>query len=277
MLAAFGAAATHALAFAATPSNSLTAVIAYYPPSLPANDFHPSLNILLHLPASHAFAPASSSRVTVRVYPDVVAGFAEPKHAAFDKVAGALGFSRTLALLRRMVGPNIDLEEIWAEHLKYEFTEKDADATMDTMVKEPYVNHIPTCTGGIGYNDLLRFYRDYFIPGNPPSLKMKLVSRTVGADRVVDEMILRFRHTCEIPWMLPGVPPTNKECEVALVSIVCMRGRKLYHEHIYWDQATVLVQLGLLDPKGLPVIGSEAAWKVQDEKSVESNSLIKNW
>ena len=167
-----------------------------------------------------------------------------------------------------------------------EFVTKDVDATMSTMVQEPYVNHIPTITGGIGYKDLHRFYRDYFIPGNPPSLKMKLISRTVGTDRVVDEMHMSFRHTQEMPWMLPEVKPTNKDVEVALVVIVCIRGGKLYHEHIYWDQASVLVQIGLLDPNlvlgasgkaRLPVVDGAGARKVLDESGVRSNGLISNW
>jgi hypothetical protein len=123
-----------------------------------------------------------------------------------------------------------------------EFVERDVDATMQTMVPQPYVNHIPTMTGGIGYKDLHRFYKDYFIPNNPPSMRIRLLSRTVGADRVVDEMYVYFRHTQEIPWMLPGVAPTDKEVEVIVVSVVCIRGGKLYHEHIHWDQATVLVR-----------------------------------
>ena len=154
------------------------------------------------------------------------------------------------------------------------------------MVAEPSVNHIPTLTGGIGRKDLHRFYRDYFIPGNPPSLKMRLLSRTVGTDRVADEMYVSFRHTQEVPWMLPGVKPTDKEVEVALVAIVCIRGGKLYQEHIYWDQATVLAQIGLLDPelvpggqvaKRLPIVGREGARKVIDEGSAESNRLIPGW
>lgn len=157
---------------------------------------------------------------------------------------------------------------------------------METMVAEPYVNHVPTLTGGIGYEDLHRFYKDYFIPGNPPSMRMRLVSRTIGTDRIVDEMHVSFRHTQEIPWMLPGIEPTNKEVEVALVAICCIRGGKLYHEHIYWDQATVLVQTGLLDPKlvpggkksdRLPVVGASGARKVLDESSSQSNELISSW
>lgn len=189
-----------------------------------------------------------------------------------------------------------------------EFATKDAVATMTTMVAEPYVNHIPTITGGIGYKDLLRFYRDYFIPNNPPSLQLKLVSRTVGVDRVVDEMLISFRHTQVIDWyvearqlpatvsnllicprMLPDVPPTDKQVSIALVGVICIRGGKLYHEHLYWDQASVLVQVGLLDPKlvpesmrakglsRLPAYGAETAMKVLDETSVPSNELIGAW
>jgi len=180
----------------------------------------------------------------------------------------------------------VDLEKVWEEHVALEFVTKDVDATMATMVAEPYVNHIPTLTGGIGYKDLHRFYRDYFIPGNPPSLKMKLLSRTVGTDRVVDEMHLSFKHTQVMPWLLPDVEPTKKDVEVALVVIVCIRGGKLYHEHIYWDQASVLVQIGLLDPKSLPsknvqgrlpVVDGAGARKVVDESSIRSNELISSW
>jgi hypothetical protein len=170
-----------------------------------------------------------------------------------------------------------------------EFKTKDAAKTLTTMVPKPYVNHVPTMTGGIGYKNLLRFYGEFFIPDNPPSLRMKLISRTVGVDKVVDELFLSFDHTQEISWMLPGIPATDKHVEVALVCVICMRGGKLYHEHIYWDQASVLVQVGLLDPKHippafkdmgvkrLPVVGAEGARKVWDESSEPSNELIEEW
>ena len=182
-----------------------------------------------------------------------------------------------------------ELESVWEKHIGREFVSKDAAATMAGMVEEPYVNHVPTMTGGIGQKDLFLFYRDYFIPRNPPSLRMKLVSRTIGVDRVVDEMIISFKHTQEVPWILPGVPATDKLVHVAVVTVVCLRGGKLYHEHIYWDQASVLVQIGLLDPKmvpgsmkskglkQLPVYGAEAAAKVLDEESHPSNELIPGW
>lgn len=100
---------------------------------------------------------------------------------------------------------------------------------------------------------------------------MTLLSRTIGVDRVVDEMHIRFKHTEEVPWMLPEIPATNKTVEILVVSIVALRGGKLYQEHVYWDQASVLVQIGLLDPKllpqsakdlglqSLPVVGRKAA------------------
>ena len=146
---------------------------------------------------------------------------------------------------------------------------------------QSHVSELTECshcrTGGIGFKDLHRFYKDFFIVGNPPSMQMRLLSRTVGVNRVADELYFSFRHTQEIPWLLPGVKPTNKSVEVILVCIICIRGSKLYHEHIYWDQASVLAQIGLIDPKLLPVCGAAAARKVLDEKSQPSNELIPNW
>lgn len=204
-------------------------------------------------------------------------GFAEHTLAAYDRHATSLSFSRTLALLRSTVGPLVDLEAVRDEHVLSEFKKKDLNKVMGTMSEDPYVNYVATCTGGVGYTDLYRFYKDYFIPNNPQSMKITPVSRTVGSDRVVDEMVLRFRHTCEMPYFLPGVKPTGKEVEIAVVSIVRVAGGKLYHEHVYWDQASVLVQLGLLNPEGLPAVGRESARKLLDMRAVESNKLIPNW
>jgi hypothetical protein len=213
----------------------------------------------------------------IRLY-DCAPGFVEPQSPTYDRLAAGLAFSRTLALLRYTIGPeNVDLESIWDEHMLYEFTDKDVDKTLGTMVPNPCVNHVPTMTGGVGYDNLYRFYKDFFIPKNPPNMRMTLVSRTVGSDRIVDEMVATFTHTCEMPWMLPGVAPTYKDVEIALVSVVCIRGGKLFHEHIYWDQASVLVQIGLLDKALLPVAGAESARKVLDDRSIPSNGLIKDW
>ena len=150
---------------------------------------------------------------------------------------------------------------------------RDVDATMAMMVAEPYVNHIPTMTGAVGQTELHRFYKNHFVNANPDDTALIPVSRTVGADRVVDEMIFEFTHDREIDWMQPGVAPTGKRVRIPLVAIVNFRGPKLYHEHIYWDLASVqasvlasvLAQIGVLDPKDLPVAGVATAQKMLDE------------
>jgi carboxymethylenebutenolidase len=147
---------------------------------------------------------------------------------------------------------------------------------MATMVASPYVNHIPTMTGGVGHDQLKRFYKYHFIGGNPPDTMLTPVSRTVGADQIVDEMLFSFTHTSEIDWLLPGIAPTGRRVEVPLVAIVRFVGDKVAHEHIYWDQASVLVQIGRLDPTGLPVAGIETARKVID-KTKPSNALMARW
>lgn len=155
-----------------------------------------------------------------------------------------------------------DLAQLWEEHTRHEFATRDVEATLATMVEDAYVNHIPVLTGGHGKEALRRFYSRDFIPSMPPDTTLTPVSRTVGEDQIVDEMIFSFTHTQEMPWMLPGVAPTNRQVEVPLVAIVRFRGDKLAHEHIYWDQASVLKQIGLLDDASLPVFGAETAQKV---------------
>ena len=169
-----------------------------------------------------------------------------------------------------------DLVTLWEAHCGYEFVTRDVDATMATMVDQPYVNHIPTMTGGVGHDNLYRFYKHHFIPTTPADTKLVPISRTIGADRIVDEMLFCFTHDNEIDWMLPGVAPTGKYVEIPLVAIVRFRGDKLYNEHIYWDQASVLVQIGLLDAKLLPTAGIETARKLLDE-TLPSNTLMKRW
>jgi carboxymethylenebutenolidase len=166
------------------------------------------------------------------------------------------------------------LNDLWEKHLGEEFATRDADATMDTMVPDAYVNHIPVLTGGVGQEQLREFYSRHFIPKMPPDTQIEPISRTIGTDRLVDEMIFRFTHTMEMDWMLPGVAATGKHVECALVVIVQFREGKLAHEHIYWDQASVLVQLGLLDAGKLPVAGGETARKLSD-RSIPSNELIR--
>ena len=159
-----------------------------------------------------------------------------------------------------------DLSQLWEEHTRHEFVTRDTESTLATMVDDAYVNHVPVLTGGFGKEALRRFYSRHFIPSMPPDTTLTPISRTVGADQIVDEMIFSFTHTQEMPWMLPGVAPTNRHVEVPLVSIVRFREGKLAHEHIYWDQASVLKQIGLLTDPALPVFGNETARKVADPR-----------
>ena len=202
--------------------------------------------------------------------------FARTGGMHYDRPAHMMAHSRSIALFRRVMGPHYDLSALWETHTMHEFATRDVDATMKTMVAQPYVNHIPTLTGGVGHDQLKRFYKHHFIPTTPKDTRLIPISRTIGADRLVDEMLFCFTHDIEIDWMLPGIAPTGKYVEIPLVAIVNFRGDKLYHEHIYWDQASVLVQIGKLDPKGLPVAGIETANKLKDEK-LPSNALMKKW
>jgi len=165
------------------------------------------------------------------------------------------------------------LSALWEDHVRFEFATRDTEDTLATMVEDAYVNHIPVLTGGVGRDALRTFYSRRFIPQMPPDTEMTPVSRTIGDDQIVDEMVFRFTHSIRMDWMLPGLAPTGKRVEIPLVAIVRFRAGKLAHEHIYWDQASVLVQLGLLDPAILPVAGRESARKALDPR-LPSNALI---
>jgi carboxymethylenebutenolidase len=243
--------------------------------------------IAFHFAANDKFTPpdtiaairaafAGSPKAEFYVYPGADHAFNAPERASYNKPASLMAHSRSLAVFRAVLGPHYNLSDLWDKHTEYEFGTRDAEATMKTMVAQPYVNHVPTMTGGVGHDDLLRFYKHHFIPRTPKDTRLVPISRTIGVDRVVDEMIFCFTHDIEIDWMLPGIKPTGKYVEIPLVAIVCLRGDKLYHEHIYWDQASVLVQIGVLDPTGLPVAGVETARKVLDEK-LPSNTKMARW
>ena len=137
------------------------------------------------------------------------------------------------------------LEALWAEHIAGEFVEKDVEATLQTMVEDACVNHVPVNTGGRGKRELRRFYRDDFIPSWPDDLVMTPINRIVGQDQLADEMHLSFTHSRPMEWFLPGIPPTHKRVEIDLIVVVQFRGDKLACERIYWDQTTVLRQVGL--------------------------------
>lgn len=243
--------------------------------------------MVLHFAGEDKFVPAAAVKkiqaafrsredVEIYVYPGVDHAFNNHERPSYHRPSAWMAHSRSIALLRRALGPTYDLSALWDKHTECEFATRDVDATMKTMVAEPYVNHIPVMTGGVGYKDLHRFYKNHFIPRCPKDTRLIPVSRTIGADRIVDEMLFCFTHDIEIDWMLPGIPPTGTYVEVPLVAIVNLRGDKLYHEHIYWDQASVLVQIGALDPKGLPVCGVQQAKKLIDE-TLPSNMLMARW
>ncbi|MEM5318139.1 dienelactone hydrolase family protein [Paraburkholderia sp. JHI869] len=243
--------------------------------------------VVLHIAALDRFCPPEAQQqivaalghkenVEVYVYPGVDHAFARKGGDHFDKASAMMAHERAVAAFRKTMGPHYDLSALWEEHLAQEFATRDVDATMATMVAEPYVNHIPTLTGGVGYKELKRFYRHHFVHANPPDTAITPISRTVGATQIVDEMLFCFTHTTEIDWMLPGIAPTGKRVEIPLLAVVKFRGNKLYHEHIYWDQASVLVQIGLLDPRGLPTTGADTARKLLDE-TLPSNTLMQRW
>ena len=150
----------------------------------------------------------------------------------------------------------------WERHLAAEFAERDATASVATMTDMPSVNHIPVMTGGHGREELHAFYAEHFLVRMPADTELTRLSRTVGQERVIDEFIFRFTHDLEMDWMLPGIPPTGRRVEVPFVVIVEFQGDKIASERIYWDQASVLVQLGLLDPSRLPITGVESTRKV---------------
>lgn len=209
-------------------------------------------------------------------YPGTDHAFANPHRAFYDHNAAELAYIRTLAILRPTLGPRFDLEAQWEAHMYHEFVTKDAHAVLDTMIDDPYVNITSTVMGGVGHDMLLRFYKYHFCDVHPEDTRVIPISRTVGVNRVVDEMIMCFTHDREIPWLLPEVPPTGRYIQLAMIVVVSFRGGKIYNEHIYFDQASVLVQAGLLDPATLPVAGAEVAAKLLD-KTVQPNRLMKGW
>jgi carboxymethylenebutenolidase len=241
--------------------------------------FHFAENDALTPPASREKIVAvlkGKPSIETYVYPGCDHAFATPEREHFDKPAAMMAYSRTMAMLRKVLGPVYDLNQLWELHCYYEFGTRDVNAVMPTMVAQPYVNHVPTMTGGVGHDQLKRFYKYHFVDSNPADTRLIPVSRTIGADRVVDEFVFCATHDREIDWLLPGLKPTGKYFEVPMLAVICFRGDKLYNEHIYWDQASVLVQIGVLDPTGLPVAGIQSAKKMVDE-TLPTNTLMPNW
>jgi carboxymethylenebutenolidase len=214
-----------------------------------------------------------------RVYdwPEAGPGFAIPKRDSFHKRADSLSHTRTLELIRRVLGPYYDYAALFAEHTYHEFTTRDVDATMATMIDEPYVNHVPTLAGGVGHDMLKRFYKYHFVDQNAGGRDRTRISYTVGPDQLVLESYTKFRHDAVIDRYFPGIEPTGKEVEIATVIIVKFRGDKVCHEHLYWDQGSALKQIGVLDAEGLPLAGAEGARKVLDEEQPSNIFMQDAW
>lgn len=235
-------------------------------------------NLMLHIAELDQFCPAEAqvkihaalnqnANVTIHDYAGQDHAFARVGGAHFNAAAAELANLRTLEFFARHLkggDSSARLSALWDDHVKYEFQTRNTEDTLETMVADAYVNHVPVLTGGVGHDELRQFYSQHFIPQMPPDTAMTPVSRTIGSDRVVDEMVFEFTHTIKMDWMLPGVEPTGKHVKVPLIVVVHFRDGKLAHEHIYWDQASVLVQLGLIDESKLPVAGVESAEKVLD-------------
>lgn len=169
--------------------------------------------------------------------------------------------------------PNLGV--VFDRHIKHEFEDHDVDATMQTMTKEPYVHHVPMMTGGVGYQGVYNFYKNHFIGKMPADTKIVRISRTIGKDQVVDELIISFTHDREVEYMLPGVSPTGKYITLPHVVIMNFKDGKIAHEHIYWDQASLLVQVGLLDPRRLlPVTGQEQAKRLLELSQQADNTKM---
>ena len=169
--------------------------------------------------------------------------------------------------------PNLGV--VFDRHIKHEFEDHDVDATMQTMTKEPYVHHVPMMTGGVGYQAVYNFYKNHFIGKMPADTKIVRISRTIGKDQVVDELIISFTHDREVEYMLPGVSPTGKYITLPHVVIMNFKDGKIAHEHIYWDQASLLVQVGLLDPGLLPVTGQEQAKRLLELSQQQADNNTK--
>nr|GAT46223.1 predicted protein [Mycena chlorophos] len=257
----------------------LVCLVVYGHP-LPA-DATMTVPTLVFLPSGNKSAAAAN--VTACVVDSPSPAFVFPRSAQFHTAAASIAHSKALAFIKKHVGgPYFDLEAIWEEHTYFEFEVRSVAQTMGTMVAEPYVNHVPTLAGGIGRKNLSAFYRDHFVFSNPRDTVLQSVSRTVGGDRVVDEFIFHCTHDRQIDWLLPQVPPTGKKLAIPMLGVINIRGDRLYHEHIWWDQGTVCLQAGLMPTHvqmegkslRLPIAGAESAALLVDECAVAPNQML---
>ena len=164
------------------------------------------------------------------------------------------------------------LADVWDEHIRAEFEARSVNETLATMVANPRLHLAPVMLGGNGKEQVSEFY-ERFMSQIPKDTEIVPVSRTIGQGRVVEEIIFRFTHDVRMDWMLPFIPPTGKRVEIPLLIVIQFDGDKMAHEHLYWDQASVLVQVGLLQPERLPVVGADGAGSLLD-RTIRLNGLL---
>lgn len=242
-------------------------------------------------------------------YSGVDSGFAERDLDEYDGIADGVALSRSLYTIRRAFGAEVELERVWETVSDASWLKPSGKKVIEsvTLEPEPYILHGPTLAGGVGASDIKKFYDGYFMPADVEARakidqEIVLLSRTIGTDSIVDELHVSFTHAVQMEWLLPGIPPTNKDVDIVVVCIVSLRSGKLWAERLYWDQASVLVQVGLLNPQAvpgflkkkgvrkLPAFGQESAAKVFDMVTKgeaiddgkappveELNTLMKNW
>jgi carboxymethylenebutenolidase len=293
-LIAYGDAASVVLKTAMKPLAKCCAIIAFYPPLLPSpKTMYPNANQLqVHVAGlSQASPRPEMCDWKLYRYEHCATGFADASSKSYSEVEANLSWSRALACVRKGFNKNVDLEPIVQNVWNAKYLDDDPERASMSVVKNmtqnsAHVTILPTLEGGIGRKKIEEFYREFFVPSLVEDFKIRLISRTTGVDRVVDEMVVSFTHSDEVDWILPGVPPTDKFVEIPMVSIVAVRGGKLVSEHMYWDQASVLMQVGLLDPqaipkklksqglKRLPVTGAEAAKQLIEPRQERYNKLL---
>lgn len=277
------------MAVAAATLEGVEASVAYYPVALDKLQIESPLRcpLTMHFGGADPYCPPevlaairarfAGGGVKIHEYPGASHGFYNADRVDYAPAEAKISHTRSLELLRKTVGPVYDLEALWEQHAYFEFGLRDANKTIETMVAAPYVNHVPTMTGGVGRKQLHHFYKHFFVDVHPEDLEITLVSRTVGVDRVVDEMVSSFTHDRMMDYLLPGIAPTGRKVKLTTVGVVSFRGSKLFHEHIHYDMGSLLAQVGLLDVAKLPVVGAAAAEKVLDPKSHPSNQLMTTW
>jgi carboxymethylenebutenolidase len=294
-IVAYGDAASVVLKTAMKPLAKCCAIVAFYPLLLPgAKTKYPgSHQLQVHVAGlSQASPRPDMCEWKLYQYKQCATGFADPSSKAYSEVEANLSWSRALSSVRKGFQKNVDLEpvvqDMWNAKYEDDVPERASMSVVKNMTQNsPHVTILPTLQGGVGRKKLEEFYSEFFVPSLVEDFKIRLISRTMGVDRVVDEMVVSFTHSDEVDWILPGVQPTERFVEIPMVSIVAVRGGKLVSEHMYWDQASVLVQVGLLDPrmvpkkfkneglKRMPVAGVEAAKQLVEPQQERYNKLLK--